>query len=76
MIKNIEFGIIFKNEVEVNCMFKRLTNTIQLFIRPSIKIIRINIINERTYFCNVYKIVLINIAFLIYHWYEFYQHKR
>ena len=49
------------NEAEINCMFKRLVDAVQLFMRQSINIIMIDIINERAHFFDVYETVSINI---------------
>ena len=47
MIENIKIKAMFNNEAEINCMFKRLINAVQLFVRQNINIIIINIIDER-----------------------------
>ena len=61
MIENIKIKTIFNNTVEVNCMFKRLTDAVQLFIRQNINIIIINIIDKRARFFDVCETVFINI---------------
>ena len=61
MIENIKIKTMFDNGTEVNCMFKRLIDAVQLFVRQSISIIMINIIDERTRFFDVCEIVLISI---------------
>ena len=61
MIENIKIKAMFDNEAEVNCMFKRLINVAQLFIRQSINIIMINVISERTRFFDIYETVFISI---------------
>ena len=61
IIENIKIKAMFDNETEVNYMFKRLTDAVQLFIRQSINIIIINVINERARFFDVCEIVSINI---------------
>ena len=61
MIENIKIKTIFNNETEINCMFKRLTNAVQLFVYQNINIIIINIINERVRFFNVCETVSISI---------------
>ena len=50
MIENLKIKAMFNNEAEINCMFKRLIDAAQLFIRQNINIIMINIINERARF--------------------------
>ena len=62
MIENIKIKTMFNSEAEVNCMFKRLIDVVQLFVRQSIKIIIINVINERANFFNRCKTVFINIC--------------
>ena len=52
---------MFDNEAEIKCMFKRLTDIAQLFVRQNINIIIINVINERARFFNVCETVFINI---------------
>ena len=61
IIKNIKIKTMFNNEAKVNCMFKRLIDVVQLFIRQSINKIVTNIINERARFFNIYKTVSISI---------------
>ena len=61
MIKNIKIKAMFKNRIEMNCMFKRLIDATQLLIRQNINIIIINVINERACFFNVCETVSINI---------------
>ena len=61
MIENIKIKAIFDNETEVNCMFKRLINAAQLFVRQNINIIMINVIDKRARFFNVCETVFINI---------------
>ena len=61
MIKNIKIKAMFDNEAEINYMFKRLTNAVQLFVRQNINIIMINVINERARFFDVCEAVSISI---------------
>ena len=61
IIENIKIKAMFNSEAEVNCMFKRLTDVIQLSVRQNINIIMINIINERVCFFNICETVFINI---------------
>ena len=62
MIENIKIETIFNNRTEINCIFKRLIDVAQLSVRHNINIIIINVIDKRTRFFNVYKIVFINIS--------------
>ena len=61
MIKNIKIKTMFNNEAKINCIFKRLINVAQLFMRQNINIIMIDVINERARFFNMCKIVFISI---------------
>ena len=61
MIKNIKIQEMCNSEADINCMFKRLINAAQLFMRQSINIIMINVINERARFFDVCETVFISI---------------
>ena len=61
MIENIQIKIIFDSGAEVNYMFKRLTDAVQLSIRQNINIIIINVTDERARFFDVCETVFINI---------------
>ena len=61
MIENIKIKAIFDSKAEVNCMFKQLTDAVQLSMRQNINIIMINVIDERAHFFDVCEIVLISI---------------
>ena len=61
MIENIKIKTMFNNETEVNCMFKRLIDIVQLFVRQNINIIMINVTDERACFFDVCETVSINI---------------
>ena len=61
MIENIKIKTMFDSGAEVNCIFKRLTNVVQLLVHQSISIIIINVIDERARFFDVYEAVLRNI---------------
>ena len=65
IIENVKRKTMFNNKVKVNCMFKRLINVIQLFMRQNINIIMINVINERARFFNICETILINIENVI-----------
>ena len=47
MIENIKIKAMFDNETEINCIFKRLINVVQLFVYQNINIIMINVIDKR-----------------------------
>ena len=61
MIENIKIKVMFDSEAEINCMFKRLIDAVQLFVRQNINIIMINVIDKRARFFNMCETVLINI---------------
>ena len=61
MIENIKIKAMFNSEAEINCMFKRLIDVAQLFMRQNISIIMINVIDERARFFDMYETVFINI---------------
>ena len=61
MIEDIKIKTMFNSETEVNCMFKQLIDTVQLFMRQSISIIMISVINERAHFFDVCETIFINI---------------
>ena len=61
MIENIKIKTMFDNGTEINCIFKRLIDVAQLFIRQSINVIMIDVINKRARFFNVCETVFISI---------------
>ena len=61
MIENIKIKIIFDNRTKVNCIFKRLIDVAQLFMRQNINIIMINVTDERARFFDVYETIFVNI---------------
>ena len=61
MIENIKIKAMFHNGAEINCVFKRLTDVVQLFVHQNINIIMINVTNERARFFNVCEVVSINV---------------
>ena len=65
MIENIKIKTIFNNGVEINCMFKRLTDATQLFMRQNINIIMINVTDERARFFDICEAVFISIDSII-----------
>ena len=64
-INNIKIKTLFNNDVEINCISKKLTDATQLFIRQEINIVIINFIDERAHFFNVYESIFINIKNII-----------
>ena len=64
-INDIKIKILFNNDVEINCMLKRLINATQFFICQENNIIIINFINKRARFFNVYKSIFVNIKNII-----------
>ena len=65
IINNIKIKAMFNSETEVNCMFKRLTNAIQLSIHQNINITMINVTDERARFFDICEIVLISMNNII-----------
>ena len=65
IIENIKIKTMFDSGAEINCMFKRLINTVQLFVRQNTNIIMINVIDERVRFFNVCETIFINIDSII-----------
>ena len=61
MIENIKIKRMFDSGAEINCMFKWLIDVAQVFVRQSINIIIINVIDERARFFDVCKTIFINI---------------
>ena len=61
MIENIKIKTMFDNKAEINCMFKRLIDVVQLSVRQSINIIIINVTDERARFFDVCETVFISI---------------
>ena len=64
-IKNVKIKALFDNDVKVNCMLKKLTNSTQLFIRQDINIAMINFTDEDARFFDVYELMFINIESII-----------
>ena len=65
MIENVKIKIMFNNKIKVNCIFKRLIDIVQLFVRQNINIIIISVIDERAHFFNVCETISINIKNII-----------
>ena len=64
-IDDVKIKTLFNNDVEINCMSKKLIDATQLFIRQEINIVIINFINKCARFFNVYKSIFINIESII-----------
>ena len=64
-IDDVKIKTLFDNDVEINCMSKKLIDATQLFIRQKINIIIINFINERVRFFNVCESIFVNIKNII-----------
>ena len=64
-IDNVKIKTLFNNDVEINCMSKKLIDATQLFIRQKINIVMINFINERARFFDVYESIFVNIENII-----------
>ena len=64
-IDDIKIKTLFNNDVEINCMSKRLTDATQLFIRQKISIIIMNFIDERARFFDVCESIFVNIESII-----------
>ena len=64
-IENIKVKMLFDSDAEINCMLKKLINSIQLFIRQKINIVIMNFINERVCFFDVCELIFINIENII-----------
>ena len=64
-IDDVKIKTLFDNNVEINCMSKKLIDATQLFIRQKINIIMINFINERARFFNVCESIFVSIESII-----------
>ena len=64
-IDDIKIKTLFDNNIEINCMSKRLIDATQLLIRQKINIIMMNFINERAHFFDVCESIFINIENII-----------
>ena len=64
-INNVKIKTLFNNDVEINCMSKKLTDATQLFIRQKINIIIINFIDERVRFFNICESIFVSIKSII-----------
>ena len=64
-IDDVKIKTLFDNDIEINCILKRLTDATQLFIRQKINIIMMNFINERARFFDVCESIFVNIENII-----------
>ena len=64
-IDDVKIKTLFDNDVEINCMLKKLTDATQFFIRQKINIVMINFINERVHFFDVCESISVNIENII-----------
>ena len=64
-INDIKIKTLFDNNVEINCMLKRLIDATQLFIRQKISIVIISFIDERAHFFDVCESIFVNIKSII-----------
>ena len=64
-IDNVKIKMLFDNDVEINCMSKKLIDATQLFIRQKINIIIMSFIDERARFFNVCESIFVNIENII-----------
>ena len=65
LIDNIKIKTLFNNDIEINCISKRLIDATQLFIRQKINIIMMNFIDERARFFDVCESIFVNIENII-----------
>ena len=64
-IDDVKIKTLFNNDIEINCISKKLINATQLFIRQKINIIIMNFIDERAHFFDVYELIFVNIENII-----------
>ena len=64
-IDDVKIKTLFDNDVEINCMSKRLTDATQLSIRQKISIVMMSFINERARFFDVYESIFVSIESII-----------
>ena len=64
-IDDVKIKTLFDNDVEINCMSKRLIDATQFSIRQEISIIMMNFTDERARFFDVYESVFVNIESII-----------
>ena len=64
-INDVKIKTLFNNDVEINCMSKKLIDATQLFIRQEINIVMMNFIDERVRFFDVCESIFVNIENII-----------
>ena len=64
-INDVKIKTLFNNNVEINCMSKKLIDATQLFIHQKINIVMINFIDERARFFDVCESIFVNIKSII-----------
>ena len=64
-INNVKIKTLFNNDVEINCMLKKLIDATQLFICQKINIIIMNFIDERARFFDICESIFVNIENII-----------
>ena len=64
-IDDVKIKTLFNNNVEINCISKRLTDATQLLIRQKINIVIMNFIDEHIHFFNICKSIFVNIENII-----------
>ena len=64
-IDDVKIKTLFNNDVEINCMLKRLIDATQLFIRQEINIVMMNFIDECVRFFDVCESIFVNIENII-----------
>ena len=64
-IDDVKIKTLFDNDIEINCMSKKLIDATQLFIRQEINIIMMNFIDERAHFFDVCESISVNIENII-----------
>ena len=65
LIDDVKIKTLFNNNIEINCMLKRLIDATQFFIHQEINIIMMNFINECARFFNVCESIFVNIKNII-----------
>ena len=65
LIDDVKIKTLFDNDVEINCMSKKLIDATQLFIRQEINIVMMNFIDERVRFFDVCESIFVNIENII-----------
>ena len=64
-IDDVKIKTLFDNNVEINCMSKKLIDATQFLIRQEINIVMMNFIDERARFFDICKSIFINIENII-----------